>query len=73
MNNAIKFTSEGYISFKIQCTNLKIIGVLKLSIADTGVGIPQDKIVYFDSFSQNSISSHRVGGWVWVYILSKHW
>jgi signal transduction histidine kinase/CheY-like chemotaxis protein len=64
MNNAIKFTSEGYISFKIQCTNLENNrGVLKLSIADTGVGIPQDKIAsIFDSFSQNSINNSRKFG-----------
>jgi signal transduction histidine kinase/CheY-like chemotaxis protein len=64
INNAIKFTSEGYISFKVEYFNLENNrGALKLVIADTGMGIHKDKIAsIFDSFSQNSITNSRKFG-----------
>lgn len=64
INNAIKFTSDGFIMFKIES---EIIAsnraTLVLTVTDSGVGIAEDKISsIFDSFSQNSIDNTRKFG-----------
>jgi signal transduction histidine kinase/CheY-like chemotaxis protein len=64
INNAIKFTSDGSISFKISSEQLaNNRASLQLTITDSGVGIADDKILsIFDSFSQNSINNTRKFG-----------
>ena len=64
INNAIKFTSEGYVSFKIASEQLSSNRAsLILTISDTGVGVAEEKILsIFDSFSQNSINNSRKFG-----------
>jgi len=63
--NALKFTQKGSIAINVALesqTPDEI--VLSFSIADTGIGIPDDKLVeIFDSFTQASLeTSRRYGG-----------
>ena len=50
LGNAIKFTQEGSITVNVtldeKSSKNKNVGVI-ISIADTGMGIPEDKIVRF--------------------------
>jgi signal transduction histidine kinase/ActR/RegA family two-component response regulator len=64
INNAIKFTSDGFVSFKIESKKLaNNRATLFLTVTDSGVGIAEDKISsIFDSFSQNSIDNTRKFG-----------
>ncbi|MEP7142751.1 MAG: chemotaxis protein CheB [Ferruginibacter sp.] len=54
MSNAVKFTSKGKITIGVQILNEDEEKVeLEFSIADTGVGIPDDKLsLIFDNFQQ---------------------
>jgi PAS domain S-box-containing protein len=62
--NAIKFTEEGEVRVRV---TLEEEGesdcVLRFSVRDTGIGIPEDKIsILFDKFSQADISITRKYG-----------
>jgi CheY-like chemotaxis protein len=64
VSNAIKFTSKGKIS-----VNVKLLeedaekAVVEFSIADTGIGIPGDKLdTIFNNFQQASTGTARVYG-----------
>ncbi|WP_121364981.1 hybrid sensor histidine kinase/response regulator [Flavobacterium limicola] len=64
LNNAIKFTSTGFVKFNID-SELKPNNKasLILTVSDSGVGIPKDKMEsIFDSFSQNNIDNKRKFG-----------
>ena len=65
LSNAIKFTQEGTVSLSFACEpgdRGKVL--LKCSVADTGIGIANDKKeLVFDSFSQADVSTtRRFGG-----------
>lgn len=62
--NALKFTNEGRVSLGVELiSRVQDDIVLKISIADTGVGIPSDKIAgLFRSFEQVDSSHTRVFG-----------
>jgi len=65
LNNAIKFTSSG--SIRLQSTLYDRRGrtvTVHFSVADTGVGIPADKMdVIFEAFRQaDSSTSRKFGG-----------
>ena len=64
LNNAIKFTSEGYVMFKFDIEMLSDKKArLLITIVDSGVGISQEKKdSIFDSFSQNNIDNKRKFG-----------
>ena len=79
IDNAIKFTDNGHVKLSIQQTkpnkdthDLKVTRNLKvtrkidmaISIEDTGIGIPKDKLnIIFDSFQQTSSKiSRKYGG-----------
>ena len=64
IGNALKFTEEGSISVNITLVEKgKHTAKLRLSVADTGVGIPEDKLkTIFDSFSQADTSTTRKYG-----------
>ena len=64
LNNAIKFTSVGFVDFDIKSKVIPNNKVrLTVSITDSGVGIENEKIDrIFDSFSQNSIDNKRAYG-----------
>jgi signal transduction histidine kinase/ActR/RegA family two-component response regulator len=64
LNNAIKFTSKGFVKFDIDCKiKENNRASLKFTVSDSGVGIPKEKMnSIFDSFSQNSIDNKRKFG-----------
>lgn len=67
VGNAIKFTNSGWVSVEArEQTSYQddVPGVLKVSVTDTGIGIPRDKIgSIFDSFSQvDSTTTRKYGG-----------
>ncbi len=70
LSNAIKFTDRGRVSFSVaparagwsrDCTTLNNAAqVLAFTIADTGIGIPEDKLaVIFEAFQQADGSTNR--------------
>ena len=64
-SNAIKFTSDGSVLFKIsQVLSQQDEALIKFEIEDTGIGIPPEKQVkLFQSFSQvDSSTSRKFGG-----------
>ena len=64
LSNAIKFTHEGFIKFKIEAKPEKDNRVtIIFTVSDTGVGISKEKIYsIYDSFSQEGISNKRKFG-----------
>ena len=59
VGNAIKFTHKGYITLTTENKG----DLLFISIADTGIGIPEDKLeVIFNSFEQADGSTQREYG-----------
>jgi signal transduction histidine kinase/CheY-like chemotaxis protein len=60
ISNAIKFTSKGSISIRVVLDKQNI---LQLTVTDTGIGIPADKIkVIFEKFAQADTSTTRKYG-----------
>ncbi|MEZ4599506.1 MAG: response regulator [Syntrophotaleaceae bacterium] len=59
ISNAVKFTPEGEVRVSVRpCANF-----LEFSVADTGIGIPEEKQhLLFKSFSQVDMSFHRQHG-----------
>ena len=64
-NNAVKFTDRGHVSIEVrleadedECTRLRV------SVEDTGIGIPEDRVQrLFQAFSQvDSSTTRRFGG-----------
>jgi CheY-like chemotaxis protein len=65
VNNAIKFTEEGYVAIKVRKNHIENnICNLKVEVKDTGIGIPKSKIdKIFKSFEQASSDiARRYGG-----------
>lgn len=64
INNAIKFTSEGYVTVRATCLeDSKNNLVVNFSVKDTGIGISKiDLEAIFQPFKQQSISSTRQYG-----------
>jgi PAS domain S-box-containing protein len=65
IGNAIKFTEQGKVEFICECAEKNRDHVtIRFSIADSGIGIPQDKIhLLFQSFTQvDSSISRKYGG-----------
>ena len=62
--NAVKYTEKGWITIKVDNINdSKNKAKLKISVIDTGIGIPEDKIdKIFESFSQSSSDTTRKYG-----------
>lgn len=60
VNNAIKFTHEGSITISTFITNYKEKNYIAIEVADTGIGIPEDKIdLIFEEFRQVSEGMNR--------------
>ena len=64
LSNALKFTTHGFVTFKVECKQKKgNLVELVIAIADTGVGIPKEKMnSIFESFTQESINNKRKFG-----------
>ena len=63
LSNAIKFTAEGFVRFDIESKIIKGKMQLCLSVSDSGVGIPKDKLGrIFESFTQDNINNKRKFG-----------
>jgi signal transduction histidine kinase/CheY-like chemotaxis protein/CHASE1-domain containing sensor protein len=65
VGNAIKFTSKGHVIVSTECQGVEDgRAVMHVSVADTGVGVPADKLeAIFDKFTQADASTtRRFGG-----------
>ncbi|MDD2528357.1 MAG: ATP-binding protein [Lentimicrobiaceae bacterium] len=64
LNNSIKFTESGSVSMKVEETETDDTLELKISVSDTGIGIPQEKQnLIFEEFTQVDASiTRRYGG-----------
>jgi CheY-like chemotaxis protein len=64
MSNAVKFTSGGKINVRVRLLkNDKKKATLEFAIADTGIGIPEDKIAtIFENFQQASTGTSKMYG-----------
>jgi two-component system, sensor histidine kinase and response regulator len=63
--NAIKFTNEGQVSVAIVSVTSRVNdAVVQISVSDTGIGIPADKLgIIFEAFAQADPSNtRRFGG-----------
>lgn len=63
INNALKFTDEGGITVNVEITSETSMKMLHISVTDTGIGIPQDKLEHiFEKFTQADASVTRKFG-----------
>ena len=65
INNAIKFTSKGEVRVRVSVdSEANGQAVIRFTITDTGIGIPQDRITpLFEAFTQvDSSTTRRYGG-----------
>ena len=64
VGNAIKFTEKGHVLINVECLNkTDSEAQLRISIEDTGIGIPEDKLNYiFEKFTQTDASTTRKYG-----------
>ena len=64
IGNAIKFTDAGHVLIEAECTAGKASAEVIISITDTGIGIPPDKVnLLFQQFSQaDGSTTRRYGG-----------
>jgi two-component system sensor histidine kinase/response regulator len=64
VGNAIKFTETGEVGVSVELvTQNERSAVLRFSVSDTGIGIPQDKqTLIFEAFAQADASTTRVYG-----------
>ena len=62
--NAIKFTKEGEVTISVKKTSETAEAyILRFSVKDTGIGIPEDKLItIFDRFTQAEASTTRKFG-----------
>jgi PAS domain S-box-containing protein len=64
VSNAVKFTSEGKITVSVRLVDEDSENVtIEFSVADTGIGIPEEKLdSIFDNFQQASSGTSRIYG-----------
>ncbi len=65
LGNAIKFTEQGYLEVRVeQDPEDARAGCLRFAVADTGIGIPEEKLsAVFESFTQaDSSTTRKYGG-----------
>ena len=64
VSNAVKFTNKGHVTVNVQLINENNDSVnVEFSITDTGIGIPENKMVtIFENFQQASTGTSRLFG-----------
>lgn len=64
LGNALKFTTEGWVEVRVGFSYLRDQAILRVSVADSGIGIPADRLPrLFDAFTQaDSSISQKFGG-----------
>lgn len=63
INNALKFTDKGSIVVDVETTSDNGVKMLYISVTDTGIGIPEDKLEHiFEKFTQADASVTRKFG-----------
>ena len=63
LSNAVKFTTEGKVSFEIKTTKVNDRQEMRILITDTGVGIPNHKLgAVFHLFAQTDFDNKRKYG-----------
>ncbi len=64
VGNAVKFTREGTVHFKVSCKRKESEGIdLVMEFIDTGIGIDEDKLeLVFEDFTQAEMSTTRSFG-----------
>lgn len=74
VNNAIKFTEKGSVSIRVTCEDQHYRGdMIKITVTDTGIGLPQHHERLFTPFSQGDASSARKHGGTGLGLaISKH-
>jgi signal transduction histidine kinase/CheY-like chemotaxis protein len=68
LNNAVKYTKEGHVSFAVTGEKNGPIAILKFTVSDTGIGIKEsdltklfDKFTRFDSDKNRSVEGTGLG------------
>ncbi|TIU75905.1 MAG: PAS domain-containing sensor histidine kinase, partial [Mesorhizobium sp.] len=60
LGNAVKFTDKGHVLVEVTGERVPSGTKLAISVTDTGIGIPEDKLkLVFEKFSQVDTSSTR--------------
>lgn len=60
MGNAVKFTERGHVLVDVAGVPAEDVARLRVSVTDTGIGIPEEKVeLIFEKFSQVDSSSTR--------------
>ena len=64
LNNAVKFTNRGHIKISVKQNTKTATGNVLISVSDTGIGIPYEKLGHlFQYFSQvDSSTTRKFGG-----------
>jgi signal transduction histidine kinase/CheY-like chemotaxis protein len=65
VGNAVKFTSSGHVLISVECPTCDgCTAEMRISVEDTGVGIPDDKLdILFEKFTQvDGATTRRYGG-----------
>ncbi len=73
--NAVKFTAHGSVSISVECVrHSPDTAHMRIEVADTGIGIPPDKIaIVFEKFTQaDGSTTRRYGGTGLGLAISKH-
>jgi signal transduction histidine kinase len=64
VGNAIKFTERGRVDVQVECLDCSSEALMRISVADTGIGIAKEKLdLIFEKFTQADGSmTRRYGG-----------